>query len=64
MENESRAAPAERRWTPVAAVNAGVAFALEIAMLVVLAYWGAHTGSGTPLKIVLAVAAPLTAIAV
>jgi hypothetical protein len=41
--------------------NAILAFLLEIAALVALAFWGARTGTGTAAKTGLAIAAPLLA---
>jgi len=44
------------------AVNLGVAFLLELCMLMALAYWGYQTGDGLAIHIVLGVGAPLVAI--
>jgi hypothetical protein len=38
-----------------------VAFLLEVAMLVALAYWGFHTGDGIVLKLVFGLGAPVLA---
>lgn len=43
------------------AVNETMAFLLEIAMLVALAWWGARSGSTVPRSIALALGAPLVA---
>jgi hypothetical protein len=48
-------------WTPLTAVNSTLAFLLELLMLAALAFWGAHTGSGVVVKILLAVGAPVAA---
>jgi Protein of unknown function (DUF2568) len=43
------------------AVNEGLAFALEVAALGALAWWGADTGGGLAAKILLAAGAPILA---
>ncbi|WP_194897539.1 YrdB family protein [Catenulispora pinisilvae] len=48
----------------VTITNAGLAFALEMAMLAVLVYWGIHTGGNGLAKAALAVGAPAAAIAI
>jgi hypothetical protein len=42
-------------------INEATAFLLELAMLVVLGWWAAETGSSRPASIVRAVTAPLLA---
>lgn len=42
-------------------VNEGLAFLLEVLALVALGYWGWHTGSGTPVKVLLVIGVPLLA---
>ncbi|HEX8796259.1 MAG TPA: YrdB family protein [Polyangiaceae bacterium] len=46
---------------PVHAANETMAFLLELAMLVALAWWGARSGSTLPRSIALAAGAPLLA---
>ena len=41
--------------------NLGVRFILELCMLAALAYWGYQTGDSLPMKLVLAIGAPLVA---
>ena len=43
------------------AINEGLRFPLELAVLVALSSWGWHAGSNTPSKLVLAIVAPVTA---
>ena len=50
-----------RTWTPVSAVNGGLAFALELGLLAALCYWGARTGGSTAVRVLLAVGAPAAA---
>jgi hypothetical protein len=42
--------------------NLGLAFALELAAIAGLAYWGFHTGAGTGIRVVLGIGAPALAI--
>jgi hypothetical protein len=44
--------------------NLAVRFALEVSALAAFAYWGLEVGSSTPAKVVLAIVAPATMIAV
>ncbi|GAA4604696.1 hypothetical protein GCM10023195_16020 [Actinoallomurus liliacearum] len=44
---------------PLHVVNEGLAFALEIAALAVLAWWGADVGDGVVLSVLLGVGVPL-----
>ena len=53
-----------RSWTPVTAVNGALAFALELATVAALCYWGVRAGGDTLTKTILAVAAPAAAITV
>ncbi len=46
------------------AVNLGLRFVLELCMLAAVALWGAGTGSGTAVHVVLGIAAPLAVAAV
>jgi len=48
----------------VTTTNAGLAFALEMAMLAALIYWGIRTGGNAVAKTVLAVGASAAAIAI
>jgi hypothetical protein len=43
-------------------LNLGLAFALELAMLAALAYWGLETGDGTVGRLVLGLGAPAAAV--
>ncbi|MCG6492806.1 YrdB family protein [Kitasatospora sp. A2-31] len=52
---------AERQWTPLTAVNGGVAFALELGLLAALCYWGFRTGSGPLIRVLLGIGAPAAA---
>jgi cytochrome b len=45
----------------VSAPNLALRFLLELSALAALGYWGAHLGAGLPLRIGLALAAPLAA---
>ena|ERR1700754_3387749 len=42
--------------------NLGLAFALELAAIAALAYWGFHTGTTTPTKAALGIGTPAAAI--
>jgi hypothetical protein len=48
----------------VTTTNAGLAFALEMAMLAALVYWGIRTGNNAVTKTVLAVGAPAAGIGI
>ena len=48
--------------TILRAINAGIAFALELAMLAAFAYWGYGVGEGTIIRWALAIGLPLVAI--
>lgn len=52
---------AGRQWTPLTAVNAGLAFGLELAMLAALGYWGFTTGSTLATRLLLGLGAPAAA---
>ncbi|MEO6714286.1 MAG: YrdB family protein [Mycobacteriales bacterium] len=52
---------ADTEWTPVRVANAGLAFALEMGMLVAFGYWGWQTGRSTAARAALAISAPLLA---
>ncbi|QNE19793.1 DUF2568 domain-containing protein [Kribbella qitaiheensis] len=41
--------------------NLGLAFAVELAVLGIFAWWGWHTGAGTPVKLLLAIGLPVLA---
>ena len=41
--------------------NLGLAFAVELAGLGIFAWWGWRTGSGTPVKLLLAIGIPILA---
>ncbi|WP_406196746.1 YrdB family protein [Kitasatospora sp. NBC_01560] len=58
----SRPGPvSQRQWTPVTAVNGGLAFALELGLLAALCYWGFTTGSSPLTRTLLGVGAPALA---
>ena len=48
--------------TILRAINAGIAFALELAMLAAFAYWGYWVGEGVIIRWALAIGLPLVAI--
>ena len=48
--------------TILRAINAGIAFALELAMLAAFAYWGYGVGEGAIIRWALAIGLPLVAI--
>ncbi|WP_031069109.1 YrdB family protein [Streptomyces sp. NRRL WC-3742] len=52
---------AGRQWTPLTAGNAGLAFGLELALLVALGYWGFKTGSTLATRLLLGLGAPAAA---
>jgi hypothetical protein len=45
-------------------LNLGLAFALELAMLAALAYWGLETGDGTVGRLLLGLGAPAAAVVI
>ncbi|RKT18809.1 uncharacterized protein DUF2568 [Streptomyces sp. 1114.5] len=51
----------QRQWTPLTAVNGGLAFGLELAMLAALCYWGFKTGSSLGTRLLLGLGAPALA---
>ncbi|MGI8334723.1 YrdB family protein [Actinomadura scrupuli] len=55
--------PDAQAWTPVTAVNAGLAFALEMGLLAALCFWGVRTGGGVVGKTLLGVGTPVLAAA-
>ncbi|MEV7024037.1 YrdB family protein [Kitasatospora sp. NPDC093558] len=51
----------QRQWTPLTAVNGGVAFGLELALLAALCYWGFKTGGNLGARLLLGIGAPALA---
>ncbi|MFI6155304.1 YrdB family protein [Kitasatospora sp. NPDC051170] len=61
MKIERPGPVAGRQWTPLTVGNAGLAFGLELAMLVALGYWGFRTGSTLATRLLLGLGAPAAA---
>lgn len=57
MKNEAQGA--HSALTPVAGVTLGLRALLEAGVVGGLAYWGVHTGDGTPTKVLLGLGAPV-----
>jgi hypothetical protein len=51
-------------FTIIKNANLALAFLLELSVLAALGYWGFHTGTGTLVRIVLGIGAPLVAVVV
>lgn len=51
----------DRKWTPLTAANAGLAFALELGLLAALCYWGFRTGGGMVAEVALGLGTPVLA---
>ncbi|MGW2252488.1 YrdB family protein [Kitasatospora sp. NPDC001660] len=51
----------QRQWTPLTAVNGGIAFGLELGLLAALCYWGFKAGSDLATRLLLGIGSPALA---
>ncbi|MER6301392.1 YrdB family protein [Kitasatospora sp. NPDC001539] len=61
MRTEGPGPAGGRRWTPLTAANAGLAFGLELALIAALCAWGFETGPDLAARLLLGIGAPALA---